>query len=60
MIPAALRNIINPDGFLAMSIFLRNKPIGLFYADNGPHAAVDLQQFENFKASCQRVIHSLS
>lgn len=60
MIPTPLRSIINPDSFMAMSIFLRDRPIGLYYADNGPDGAVDLQQYEHFKASCQRVIQSLS
>jgi len=60
MIPVPLHPIINPDSFLAMSVFLRNRPIGLFYADNGPGGVVTPQQYENFKASCQRVIQALT
>jgi HD-like signal output (HDOD) protein len=60
MIPAPLHAVINPRQFLAMSVFLRNKPIGLFYADNGPKGAITPRQFANFKAVCQRTIKALS
>jgi HD-like signal output (HDOD) protein len=60
MIPAPLHTVINPRQFLAMSIFLRNKPIGLFYADNGAQGAITPRQFDNFKAVCQRTIQALS
>jgi hypothetical protein len=60
MIPAPLHTVINPRQFLAMSVFLRNKPIGLFYADNGGSGAITPRQFDNFKAVCQRTIQALS
>lgn len=60
MIPAPLHTMINPRQFLAMSVFLRNKPIGLFYADNGTKGALTPRQFANFKTVCQRTIQALS
>lgn len=60
MIPRPLFGVINPRQCLAMSVFLRNKPIGLFYADNGHDQEITPQQFANFKAVCQRTIQALS
>jgi HD-like signal output (HDOD) protein len=60
LIPAPLHQTINPKQCLAMSVFLHNKPIGLFYADNGPKEAITPQQFANFKAVCQRTILALA
>jgi HD-like signal output (HDOD) protein len=60
MIPTPLHAVINPRQFLAMSVFLRNKPIGLFYADNGLKGAITPRQFANFKAVCQRTIEALT
>lgn len=59
MIPAGLSATINEKSFLAMSVFLRNKPVGLFYADSGPNAISTSLQYSNFKATCQRTILSL-
>ncbi len=60
LIPDPLHGVINSRQCLAMSVFLRNKPIGLFYADNGSKQPVTPQQFANFKAVCQRTIQALS
>jgi HD-like signal output (HDOD) protein len=60
LIPAPLHQTINPKQCLAMSVFLHNKPIGLFYADNGLTEAVTPQQFVNFKAVCQRTMLALA
>lgn len=61
MIPPAAREQINTSGFISMSIFIRNKPVGLFYADNGLSGpGVTRQQFENFKAICQKMMQSIS
>ncbi|MCU7797241.1 MAG: HDOD domain-containing protein [Candidatus Thiodiazotropha sp. (ex Myrtea spinifera)] len=60
MIPPQLATLINPKGFLAMSVFLHNKPVGLFYADNGSDSKITPHQYNNFKAICQRTIASLS
>jgi outer membrane biosynthesis protein TonB len=60
MVPAPLRDLINPHQCLLLSVFLRNKPVGLFYADNGVDGEITPQQFANFKAVCQRTIQRLS
>ncbi|MEJ2461628.1 MAG: HDOD domain-containing protein [Candidatus Thiodiazotropha sp.] len=60
LIPDPLHTVINSRQCLVMSVFLHNKPIGLFYADNGPKQAITPQQFANFKAVCQRTIQTLS
>ncbi|MCU7843389.1 MAG: HDOD domain-containing protein [Candidatus Thiodiazotropha sp. (ex Monitilora ramsayi)] len=60
IIPPHLASQINLNGCLAMSVFLRNKPIGLFYADNGADGRITANQLNNFKAICQRTISSLN
>ena len=60
MVPVELRDLINPHQCLLVSVFLRNKPVGLFYADNGQDGEISPQQFANFKAICQRTMQSLS
>ncbi|MES9940980.1 MAG: HDOD domain-containing protein [Candidatus Thiodiazotropha sp. 6PLUC2] len=61
MIPPEAKEQINTSGFISMSIFIRNKPVGLFYADNGLSGpGVTRQQFENFKAICQKVMKTMS
>ncbi len=60
LIPEPLLSVINSNQCLAMSVFLHNKPIGLFYADNGLKQVITPQQFANFKAICQRTILTLS
>jgi HD-like signal output (HDOD) protein len=62
LIPPPLRNVINPQQCLAMSFFLHNKPIGLFYADRGSAQMAPLitaQQFANFKTICLRTTKTL-
>jgi hypothetical protein len=60
LIPGPLHSTINPRQCLIMSVFLRNRPIGLFYADNWPNQAISAQQFANFKVICQRAVLALS
>ncbi|MET0049520.1 MAG: hypothetical protein ABW095_00385 [Candidatus Thiodiazotropha sp.] len=60
MIPPSAREQINTSGFVAMSIFIKNKPVGLFYADNGLSGpGVTRHQFENFKVICQGITKSI-
>jgi HD-like signal output (HDOD) protein len=61
MIPPAAREQINTSGFISMSIFIRNKSVGLFYADNGLSGpGVTRQQFEKFKVICQKMMQSIN
>jgi hypothetical protein len=60
MIPPQTHQSLCDDGFLMMSIFFRNKPIGLFYADNAEaENGLSADQFSNFKVSCQRFVQRL-
>jgi hypothetical protein len=60
MLPSTALEQINTSGFIAMSVFIQNKPIGLFYADNGMSGpGVTRQQFENFKAICMKVMKTI-
>jgi hypothetical protein len=61
MIPDSMTQSLSESGFLLMSIFIRDKPIGLFYADNGTNKhGLTLEQFNNFKISCQRFAQRLA
>jgi hypothetical protein len=60
VIPETLAAKISLKGCLAMSVFLHNKPIGMFYADNGIEGKISANQVSNFKAICQRTISTLS
>ncbi len=60
MVPPSLHEQINPQQCLLLSVFLRNKPVGLFYADNGADGEITSQQYANFKAVCQRTIQKLA
>jgi hypothetical protein len=60
MIPAQTSQCLCETGFLIMSIYFRNKPIGLFYADNTDATnGLTAVQFNNFKVSCQRFVQRL-
>lgn len=59
LIPPEIARMIGENGFLAMSVFLRNNAVGLFYADNGSDEAASERQYDEFKAICLRIIRSL-
>ncbi|MES9968456.1 MAG: HDOD domain-containing protein [Candidatus Thiodiazotropha sp.] len=61
MIPQSALEQINDSGFVSMSVFIRGKPVGLFYADNGISGpGVTRQQYDNFKAICQKTVQSIT
>jgi HD-like signal output (HDOD) protein len=61
MIPPRIIQALSDKGFLIMSIFFHNKPIGLFYADNAEaRQGLTADQFSNFKVACQRFVQRLS
>jgi HD-like signal output (HDOD) protein len=61
MISPSAQEQINTSGFVSMSIFIKNKPVGLFYADNGLSGpGVTRHQFENFKVICQGIMKSIA
>ncbi|MCU7878665.1 MAG: HDOD domain-containing protein [Candidatus Thiodiazotropha sp. (ex Lucinoma borealis)] len=60
MIPQSALEQINPSGFIAMSVFIRGKPVGLFYGDNGISGpGVTRQQYDNFKVICQKTVQAM-
>lgn len=61
MIPESIYQMLCGKGFLVMSIFIKNKPVGLFYADNGcGNAVLATNQYNNFKVLCQRFMQELA
>ena len=61
MIPLAIKNLIQTDGFFAMSVFAGEKPVGLFYADC-PTQVDNLNKasYQKFKALCVLASEGLS
>jgi HD-like signal output (HDOD) protein len=60
LIPPSAMEQINSSGFVSMSIFIKGKPVGLFYADNGISGpGVTRQQYDNFKVICQKTMHAI-
>lgn len=54
------QSLANED-FFAMSIFVRDRPIGLFYADRkGNPLPLTDHEYQEFKQLCQRAIHGLA
>lgn len=50
LVPADLRRLIRTDAFFAMSVFVRDKPVGLFYADRHTSACqLDEDAYRQFK-----------
>jgi len=53
-VPKELINVLHKDGFFAMSIYVKNRPVGLFYADRYNHAhRLNERCYENFKLLCR-------
>lgn len=53
LIPDDFQNLINTDSFVAMSIFIKNKPYGLFYADRHTSVCqVEDRSYNYFKTLC--------
>lgn len=60
MLPREVRPLLGDQDCLLMSIFLKQRPIGLILADNGGDGVplTDLQ-YQNFKLSCRQLIAGL-
>ncbi|MDK2124633.1 HDOD domain-containing protein [Parachitinimonas caeni] len=52
MLPRGLRQTIGPHEFFAMSLFVEDKPVGIFYADNLGSPALSEAQYHAFKQVC--------
>jgi HD-like signal output (HDOD) protein len=61
LIPDFLRQQIGDGEFFAMSVFVRGKPVGLFYADR-KHGSCELDEhsYEEFKQLCLRAAQGLA
>lgn len=51
LVPRALRQTAGDVEFFSMSLFVDDKPVGLFYADN-PHGTLTEAQYNAFKQVC--------
>ena len=61
LIPAAARQVIGDGEFFAMSVFVRDKPVGLFYADRGRSGCtLDEHSYQAFKRLCLRAGEGLA
>lgn len=61
LIPERLSNMIGGrEGFFAMSLFIRNKPVGMFYADRRHDGCeLDERSYQDFKRLCLRAAQGL-
>lgn len=54
LVPAEVRSLIKTNSFFAMSIHVRGKAVGLFYADRrSQDCALDEQAYKQFRQMCQ-------
>lgn len=60
LIPEPINQSLCGQGFMIMSIFVRNRPIGLFYADKGSDSNdLTSDQYSQFKVLCQDFMKNL-
>lgn len=60
-VPVEVQKIIGTNSFIAMSIVLDNKPIGLFYADRHSSACqLDERSYHYFKTLCNQTAQAMS
>ncbi|WP_158228869.1 HDOD domain-containing protein [Chitinimonas sp. BJB300] len=59
LLPRGLRQAIGQGEFLAMSLFVENKPVGIFYADNRGEPVTE-SQYNAFKQVCLMAGQSLT
>ncbi|MGM0592975.1 MAG: HDOD domain-containing protein [Pseudomonadota bacterium] len=61
LIPIQFHKQIRIDSFFVMSLFVRSKPIGMFYADRHTEACkLDAESYRHFKHLVAQVSHTLS
>jgi len=61
LVPNAVKNLIKTDSFLARSIHINGKAIGLFYADRcSPSCSLDDLSYNRFRNVCQIAEQQLS
>lgn len=60
LLPKSLRQSVGEGEFFAMSLFVEDKPVGLFYADNRGGPGLTEAQYAAFKQVCMLSGQSLS
>jgi HD-like signal output (HDOD) protein len=61
LIPIQFHKLIRNDSFFVMSLFVKNKPIGMFYADRHTSSCeLDEETYKRFKHVVAQVSHTLS
>ena len=60
LVPKEFQKLINTNSFIAMSIFIKNKPVGIIYADRHNSACqVDERGYQYFKTVCKQASQAL-
>ncbi|RLJ17241.1 histidine kinase [bacterium endosymbiont of Escarpia laminata] len=60
-IPESVVRTVCSSGFFIISVFIKDKPIGVFYADVGcTGGSLNTDQFNNFKTTCRRAMQELT
>ncbi len=60
LVPKDLQKLINTNSFVAMSIFVKGKPFGLFYADrHTPACQLEERSYQYFKTLCSHATKAL-
>jgi len=49
LIPSEVADLINTGNFIAVSVVVKDKPIGILYADNG-YTPLNQRQFDRMKS----------
>lgn len=53
LVPAGFKKVIATNAFIAMSIFIKNKPYGIFYADrHSSNCEIEEKSYNFFKTLC--------
>ncbi|MCW8919171.1 MAG: HDOD domain-containing protein [Gammaproteobacteria bacterium] len=61
LIPINFHKLINNDSFFVMSLFVRNRPVGLFYADrHSRNCRLDEESYKRFKQLVTMASHHLA
>ena len=61
LVPPQTRSVLSEDGFLMMSVFMKNRPVGILYADSGDSdAPLTADSYTVFKTHCQRLVKTLN
>ncbi len=61
LVPPQTRSVLSEDGFIMMSVFMKNRPVGILYADSGDSGApLTADSYAVFKTHCQRLVQTLN